>query len=243
MRLPVIQGVIDRRILVNFRADPDVVSRILPHPFRPRLVHGVAMIGICLIRLKSIRPRLMPEWCGVASENAAHRIAVEWTQDGNVRSGVYVPCRDTTSRLNTLLGGWLFPGVHDLARFEVEESSEHLRVAFDRLDGGAHVSVEGTVAATLPVSSVFSSLREASDFFEGGSLGFSPARRGGTFEGLELKTREWRIVPLAMETVESSYFENRSQFPEGSVTLDCGLLMRRIRHEWHVRESLCGDCS
>src|SRR5256885_147785 len=40
MRIPVLRGVIDRRILVNYRADPDVLSKLLPSPFRPKLVEG-----------------------------------------------------------------------------------------------------------------------------------------------------------------------------------------------------------
>src|SRR5262249_61863595 len=77
MRLPSIRGVIDRRILVNYRVAPDVLARLLPAPFRPRLVHGFGMVGICLIRLREVRPALLPAWLGIASENAAHRAAVE----------------------------------------------------------------------------------------------------------------------------------------------------------------------
>jgi len=40
MHLPVIQGTIKRRLLVNYRADPGVVQRILPPPFRPKLHPG-----------------------------------------------------------------------------------------------------------------------------------------------------------------------------------------------------------
>lgn len=57
MRIPIIQGAIDRRILVNYRVDPDTLAKALPSPFRPKLVHGVSMAGICLIRLKNIVPR------------------------------------------------------------------------------------------------------------------------------------------------------------------------------------------
>jgi hypothetical protein len=60
MRIPVIRGVIDRRILVNFRVDPRVLAGILPRPFRPKLVNGVGMAGVCLIRLKGIRPAFLP---------------------------------------------------------------------------------------------------------------------------------------------------------------------------------------
>jgi hypothetical protein len=40
MRLPVICGVIDRRVLVNYRVDPDVLAAIVPAPFRSQAVGG-----------------------------------------------------------------------------------------------------------------------------------------------------------------------------------------------------------
>ena len=81
MQIPVIRGIIDRRILVNFRVNPDVLARFLPAPFRPKLVNGAGMAGVCLIRLKNIRPRFLPSFLGISSENAAHRIAVECAVD------------------------------------------------------------------------------------------------------------------------------------------------------------------
>src|SRR3982751_610618 len=123
LRLPVIQGVIDRRILVNYRCAPDALRPLLPAPFRPKLVNGWGMGGICLIRLRHVRPRGFPAALGVSSENAAHRIAVEWDDAGGVvREGVYIPRRDSSSQLNHLLGGRLFPGVHHHAKFDVNES-------------------------------------------------------------------------------------------------------------------------
>src|SRR5688572_9935773 len=98
MRLPVIAGVIKRRILVNFRVAPEVIQRILPYAFRPKLYEGHAIAGICLIRLEQIRPIEFPAFLGISSENAAHRIAVEWRDaDGITREGVYIPRRDTGS--------------------------------------------------------------------------------------------------------------------------------------------------
>jgi len=82
MKIPVIRGVINRRILVNYRVDPDLLVQILPPPFRPKLINGVGMAGICLIRLQQIRPQFLPTAFGVSSENAAHGIAVEWEEDG-----------------------------------------------------------------------------------------------------------------------------------------------------------------
>lgn len=238
MRIPIIQGTIDRRILVNYRVDPDTLAQILPPPFRPKRIHGFGMAGICLIRLKNIAPRFFPSALGISSENAAHRFAVEWDQAGRTEQGVYIPRRDTSSRLNAFAGGRLFPGVHHHARFQVCEQADHYRVDLDSDDRRTHVAVEGSLAADFPSDSVFASLQEASDFFETGSLGYSDGARPNEFDGLELRSLNWQVEPLKIERVESSYFEDRRLFPPGTVELDSALLMRGIRHQWIGRETL-----
>ncbi len=115
MQIPVIRGLIDRRILVNYRVDPSVLAALLPAPFRPKVTRGVGMVGICLIRLKQIRPSFIPSCLGISSENAAHRAAVEWDGNGGLCEGVFVRRRDTNSWLNSLAGGRLFPGIHHRA--------------------------------------------------------------------------------------------------------------------------------
>src|SRR6266576_2992820 len=123
MRIPVIKGTIKRRLLVNFRADPAVVQRTLPKPFRPKLHKGTSLVGVCLIRLEQIRPAGLPGALGLSSENAAHRIAVEWEDAAGVqREGVFIPRRDTGSFLSRLGGGRVFPGEHHAARFSIVDA-------------------------------------------------------------------------------------------------------------------------
>ncbi|MFN2564992.1 MAG: DUF2071 domain-containing protein [Gemmatimonadaceae bacterium] len=239
MRVPVVRGVIERRLLVNYRVDPAALRPVLPTPFRPQLVGGAAIAGICLIRLSGIRPPYVPAGLGVSSENAAHRIAVQWDEGGTTREGVYIPRRDSSSRLNRLLGGRLFPGVHHAARFDVRERGGEFRVRMDSADGVTHVLVEGTLAPALPAGSAFDSLAAASAFFERGALGYSATARAGVFDGLELRSLAWKVEPLAVTAVESSFFEDRRHFAPGSAEFDCALVMRNIAHEWHARDQLC----
>lgn len=239
MRIPVIRGLIDRRILVNYRVKPDILARLLPNPFRLKLVDGMGMAGVCLIRLKHIRPKFLPEFMGISSENAAHRIAVEWDQNGETKQGVFVPRRDTSSRINTLLGGRLFPGMHSHAIFKLEEHDDNFRVELTSDDQQTHLLVEGHVAEELPRDFVFGSLKEASRFFEQGSLGYSVTSKPGEYDGLELRSFNWQVRPLDVKNVKSSFFDNRELFPAGSVEFDCALLMQGIDHEWHGRDCLC----
>jgi hypothetical protein len=245
MKIPIMRGVIDRRILVNWRIEPEALRRVLPEPFAPMLTSdrrwGIA--GVCLIRLRHLRPRGFPVAMGVSSENAAHRIAVQWTEPatGAVRQGVYIPRRDSSSRLNALVGGRLFPGIHHHARFDVDETDERLRVAMQSDDGEVRLRVCGHLAQKLPPGSVFASLPDASAFFEAGSLGYSPAGRRGRYEGLELKTFNWSVRPLEIEEAASSFFDDPARFAAGSATFDCALLMRGIEHEWLGRGVLSAD--
>ncbi len=112
VRMPAIRGLIRRRILVNFRVDPEVMRRQLPAPFRPKLLGTSAVAGVCLIRLEGIRPALLPTPLGLNSENAAHRVAVVWDEDTQAREAVWIPRRDSNSLLAKLVGGRWLPGEH-----------------------------------------------------------------------------------------------------------------------------------
>ena len=229
MKIPTIHGIIDRRILVNFVAHPDVVRKILPAPFRPKIYKEKAIVGICLIRLKNIKPKGYPDMFGVSSENGAHRITVEWDEDGQTKEGVFVPRRDTSLRLNALVGGRIFPGKHHLAKFKVLESNGNYHVDFLSSDK-TYISIDAKETTSFDKASVFGTLQNASDFFERGGIGYSP--NGNKFDGLKLDTYSWQVKPLEVSNVQSSFFENEKLFPKGSVVFDNALLMTNIEHEW-----------
>jgi hypothetical protein len=231
--VPAMHGMIERRMLVNFRVQADVIRGMLPPYFRPKLVKGWAMAGICLIRLGHIRPRGFPALCGLTSENAAHRIAVEWEDHGVTREGVFIPRRDTSSALQALVGGRFFPGVHHLARFEAHEDGE-FQLRMRSRDGDARVEVQARRAAQIPKTSVFATLDEASEFFARGSVGYSATGHPGCCDGLELCTARWQVEALDVQSVRSSFFDDPARFPRGTVHFDCALLMQNIEHEWRT---------
>lgn len=236
MYMPTLEGIIDRRLLINYRVDPEYLQRILPAPFRPKLLHGKGIAGICLIRLRQLRPRGLPAQIGFASENAAHRIAVEWEERGQYREGVYIPRRDTASRVTLLIGGKLFPGAHYHATFQVKEKDGAFSVRMASDDGETRVSVQSHIATRLPEHSIFASLEEASAFFEHGLRGYSVTNKPGILDSLELRCKYWKVEPLQVTEAQSSFFDDQERFPKGVAELDCALLMRSIPHEWHVQE-------
>jgi hypothetical protein len=231
MKIPTITGTIDRRILINYQVDKNVLANYLPKPFRPKLINGKGIAGICLIRLKNIRPKGLPKSIGISSENGAHRIAVEWTENGEVKEGVYIPRRDTSSKLNSMAGGRIFTGVHHLAEFSIMENDGKYVIGFKSKDG-TKLSVEAGETEDWNKRSVFKNLKSASDFFENGAIGYSPNKIVDVYDGLELKTTNWQVSPLNVTKVNSSFFENETIFPKGSIQFDNALLMKNIEHEW-----------
>ncbi|HZX07263.1 DUF2071 domain-containing protein [Kribbella sp.] len=236
--LPGIRGQIERRLLVNYRVDAEVIARVLPHPFRPRLVGGAAVAGICLIRLGQMRPGHTPRWVGLRSENAAHRVAVEWDTPNSPQAGVYIPRRDSDSWVNVVLGGRVYPGEHHRARFRADETDEDVRVAHTSLDGSAWVDVSVHITDELGDSRLFAGLEEASAFFETGSVGYSATRRPNRFDGLGLKTSAWKVEPTSVTHAHSSFFDDARIFPGGTAELDDALIMRRVPVLWEPLASL-----
>ena len=234
MKIPTIQGIIKRRILVNYRAASEVIQKILPSRFRPKLYHGKAIVGICLIRLAHIRPKFAPAFVGIASENAAHRIAVEWNdENGNLREGVYIPRRDTDSFINATIGGTLFSGVYHKAKFKIDETESEIDYDMKSDDEKVSVNFAGSVSDKFPTSSIFASLGEASNFFKTGSLGLSVSNNSKKLDGILLQIDEWKVLPFQLNSVHSGYYGNEKLFPAGTVEFDHALCMQNTVHEWH----------
>ena len=222
---------IERRLLINYRIDPEVAIRHLPPPFRPHLVSGWAVGGVCLIRLGGLRPVHLPRAVGLTTENVAHRFSVEWDDDRGTQVGVYIPRRDTDSRLTALAGDRVFPGVHQMAHFDVQDEGPDIRIGVSSRDGTLALSATACEDAEIG-GKLFTCLDEAFDFFRQGSLGFSPSERLNGLVGVRLECPRWDAVPVHIDLVTSSMFDDLNAFPKGSCTIDFGLVMRDLPARW-----------
>lgn len=238
MSAPTVAATIQRRLLVNYRVEPDALVAVLPPPFRPVLVSGYGVAGICLIRMGGIRPAGLPALLGVTSENAAHRVAVEWDSPAGPVAGVYIPRRDTSSRLTVALGGRAFPGWHHRARFDVDEGDGSYRVAMTSADGAAHVVVVARPTEHVMAGSVFGSVEAASAFFRDAPVGYAATPEAGVFDGVRLTTDDFAIDALHLDEVRSSYFDDRSRFPSGAAALDSAFVMADLATTWRPEPKL-----
>ena len=186
-----------------------------------------------MIRFHHLRPRHIPEILGINSENAAHRIAVEWMQGGTTHEGVFIPKRDTASVFNYWAGGRIFPGIFQQSVFRVNEGAGHYRVEISRAGVNPHVIFDGEECDDFSESSIFQSVDEASEFFAKGAVGYSLANDKSHYQGMELRLLEWHIQPLKINQAYVRLYEEAHDFPKGSVEIDSALVMKKLRHEWH----------
>ena len=219
---------IERRLLVNYRVDPEVIAPLLPAGLRPQLVRGSAVAGVCLIRLGQFRPRGVTPRIGHRSESAAHRIAVAWDGPDGPRTGVYIPRRHSASRLAQIAGGRVFPGVHEPADIVSTESAARIGVVVDAADLQVDVELD-VVAPPQFRSDLFPDLTSASEFFRKDAVGWSPTR-SGRLEALRLDAHDaWHVDPGQATRVRSSFFD---ALPAGAAAFDHVLVMRGVPVLW-----------
>jgi uncharacterized protein YqjF (DUF2071 family) len=222
---------IERRLLVSYRIDPDRVAALIPAPFRPQVVNGHAVGGVCFIRMSALRPARVPAAAGLTTENVAHRFAVEWDDEHGGHTGVYVPRRETSSRITAALGNKIFPGAYHLARFNVSESPDLIRIGVRSRDRAVSLSVTAKPSTALD-SGLFASVGDATAFFRRGAVGFSPSAVDGRLDGVELHSTSWAARPMTISALHSSLFDNAATFPDGTCVLDSAMLMTNISARW-----------
>ncbi|WP_447647368.1 DUF2071 domain-containing protein [Microbacterium forte] len=223
--MTIIRGVraqLRRRLLITYRVEPEVASSLLPTGFRPQIVDGSAVAGVCVLGLESIRPSWARGRWGLRSENAAHRVAVEWDTADGVQRGVFIVGRHSSAWHPVIFGGRLFPGVHRRARFEIEEGDGRYAVT---MDAGEHSLCADVEVGGAWSSSLFASIDEASDFYRAGRLGWSAARGGLGVESVALTTDAWRVENAHLHSVSSSFFD---ALPAGSAVFDSVVVMRDL---------------
>jgi hypothetical protein len=209
--------------------NPEVAQRLIPDQFRPQIVDGSAVAGVCMIGLQSVRPGWLRPRIGFRTENVAHRIAVEWDENGKTRSGVYIVERHSSSLVPVLAGGRLFPGVQKRAWFDLDETQSRFRV--NMAAPGTRVSVDVQLGGPWR-STLFPTVEAASAFHEHGAVGWSPRRDGKGVEPFELTSEEWAVEPGQVISLKSSFFD---ALPEGAASFDSVVVMRDIPFFWDTR--------
>ncbi|MEZ4829135.1 MAG: DUF2071 domain-containing protein [Bacteroidia bacterium] len=229
MKIPALSGLIQRRILINYRVEPAVLRKLLPAPFEPRLFGNYGIAGICFFDLSQLRIKGLPLSPCISAQIVSHRIAVNWEESGIKKEGLYITQRDTSSTLVHFSGGRFFPSEYSLTGMKFRESFGYYELHL----GGHHpTSFLAKESADFAEGSVFSGLPAAASLFAQNSMEYAPRYENMVFDGIAFRASRHKVQPLHICQMRSSFFENEENFPRGSVFFDHALLMKNIRSEW-----------
>lgn len=225
-------SLVDRQLLINFRMDPAIVRQFLPVGVEPRVIHGFAIGGICVVRLN--KRKLGPLIRIRESENVAHRFAIcppaATSHESQASSCVYVCRAHTSSRWNSFLGNRILAGRYHRANIDVEESPEVIRVKMTSRDKSSQLSFSGVTGCGHPMESIFSSIGEALRFLEQCSIRRAIESRSSGSNGISHRVSWKQLVPLRTQGLETSFFYDESRFPAGSIEFDSAFILRSREH-------------
>ena len=230
--LDTVSGLMARQVLLNVRIDPIVVHELLPTTFKPVLRHRYAIGGISLIRFDHLSAEILPHWMESHSESVAFWF-VEWEFNGKKQTGAYIPRRESNSHMTRSLGDRPFTGIFRRSHFNSEESDLCIRTFVKSIDDTHEIEFHGHFENKMPKNSVFSTLEEAKAFLQSICLGYSESEIPGVYHGLELRAKDWNLEPLSIRNASSTFLDDRTLFPPGSLEIDSAFALRNVRHEWH----------
>jgi len=227
---PAVSGVVESRILVNFRVGLDTLDTVLPEPFRGREVGetGVGIGTVCFTKVTKARPWFVPESLSVGFETATHRISAAVEGEGGTTFCVYVPQREVSSRFCSVVGGFLLPTDFDRAEFQTKENDGARLIRADGIKFAGAKMYE-TDRDGVNDDSVFYSLESASKFLCEGGVEYS--KSGGGYGGVEFRTDETIIEPIDVTEAHSSYFEKMG------ARFDSAFRMRDVEGKWIPRNA------
>jgi hypothetical protein len=224
--VPVLEGVVERRLVVHFRVDVDAARGLLPAGLAPIERAGRAVAGVTLVRLGRVRPRGLKPLGGLGVETMVHWLAARG-EDG--RKGLFRLRHDTESRLLAAFGG---PAAAHRARFEVVEDEKRLKVAVRTGGGAADFLAEVDWAAPFQATASFASLAEAQRFFADLDGGFAAGRGQGWLGVLRLEPPSRQLAAVRLERARARLLEEGASLAAGAVTVDGALGARAEPFEW-----------
>jgi len=228
--VPRLEGHVARRVLVNCRTRPGNLAHLLPTPLRLQIVEGQAIFGLCWIRLESVRLAGWPRWTGLSMDNLAHRIAVEWTEAGQVRTGVHIFRRETSLGLAAWTSGRVVPGPMNLGHFDARETGEAWNLDLRTPDSEADVDLATRTADRVPTDSVFHSMEGLRSFLEAGAVGWSANRTGDCIEAMHMAVERFQVQPLEVRHLRCRWFER--QLGDAEWCVDSAVRMEPTGVRW-----------
>jgi hypothetical protein len=231
MRIPVLEARIDRKLLILFSTDPEVLANRIPPGRELRLQQDRAILYVQLTRYEKVR--VVPTPIGIGFDEVAYYIALESLPPKKPRMSRDQVIRvESGSAAHVQLARIFRSCEITRAHFSARESANDLDVNGFSERGEILFALRGQQAPCFPPGLLFHGLPSVAEFF-GWNLtptGYEPdlpapwpyRSRGG----------EYRCFPFEVTRFTSTFLECGIHFPAGAIVLDHAIWLRRVAGQW-----------
>jgi hypothetical protein len=194
----------DCRLLLLYRAAPELVQARLPAPLRPLTVGGFGLVALEYARLERRATDWLPTGLAPGRDHLQLRYFVERSGSTAARATDYVHERHTSSLLGASWAARFRPAHARLCEAELERDACRLRLRVSSADGEL-LFLAAELAGEL-VGSVFAHARAAQELL-----------------------REPRLQPIHALEVRARPFDDPALFPPGSASFDSAYQLLEAR--------------
>ena len=191
--------------------------------------------------LPGASPRILPGWLGLRSENAR---ASNRRRMGTGRRGlrkVFSFRAETRTLPSTNFLVVSVPWHFHKGSFDGDEAADQISLTiYPSRRPRKEARFKGRVGRALSETSLFDTVEQAASFFSLGATGYSATHKEVITTGWSCAALDWHVSRWTLRTHIPAAFRFEA-LSEGSVELDCALVMRNIEHEWHSRPDLYYD--
>src|SRR5712692_1679656 len=172
-------GRIDRCWLFAYQTPVEDVRALLPSELEPVTHRGCAFWNVVFCKVRAMRPRPMPAWCGIPYWHVAYRLYVRFRPaEGDVLEGLYFARSDCSSRLISAAGSVLTDYNFHTAAIRMTEREQTCELVVGSPHAPARATVHKTEPPQLPAHSAFESLDQAAAFLKYKPAGMSVSGPG-----------------------------------------------------------------
>lgn len=231
-RLARATGMLEDTVLLNYRTDAEVLRRLLPEPFEPRLVDGYGLMGVLMYRLRDLECERSMGLPSPPSEHVLYRIAVSWQQGGRRYHGMYVLRHEVNTRLpiqHRRRG--IFPVIARPVRWH----RRPWRGSFEwslRTRNRVRLRLGARLSKHFPRESVFEDLDHAADFFGRERAAVAPRYQRQVFSCTHFLPLEWTVKPLHIHRLKTDFSQLENTFPKDRIFFDSGLYWAQLPCRW-----------
>lgn len=231
-RLAQATGILEDTVLLNFRTDPNVLKRLLPAPFVPRLVDGYGLVGILMFKMRDLACETNMGLPSPPSDHVLYRVAVSWQQGTRTHHGMYLLRHEVNTRLPVRQRKrGLFPVAAQPVRWHKAPEAGKFEWSLQTRNR-TRLKVQARLAAYFPPGSVFDSLDQASVFFQKERAAIAPRFQKSVFANTRFLPLNWAVKPLFIESLQTDMDQLGNLFPKGHIFFDSGLIWPQIPCKW-----------